>query len=223
MAEKKLLIFDHDGTLHDSMGIFAPGMRDGFEWLIAHGYPDLRNTTDRKISTFLGMNSIDVWEDLLGDLATPELLSELVPVVGDGIERHLAAGDSRWFEGVDAQLDQLKAEGYRMVILSNCEIHLREIYWKNFNIGRWFDKFYDCESYDFLPKTEIIKLILQDYPGYDAVMIGDRDKDFDCARAAGIPFIGCAYGFGAEGELDGAAAIAQQPEDLAERIREVIG
>ncbi len=219
MKKNRLLIFDHDGTLHDSMGIFGPGMRDGFDWLLQKGYPDLRDTTDQKISTFLGMNSLDVWKDLLGDLATPELSEEVAAVVGEGIEAHLIAGDSRWFEGVDTALDALKAEGYRMVILSNCEIHLRQIYWEHFQIGRWFDKFYDCESYGFLPKTQIILQILADYPGYDAVMIGDRASDFDCAKAAGIPFVGCTYGFGTPEEVEGADAIAASPAELAETIR----
>ncbi len=37
---------------------------------------------------------------------------------------------------------------------------------------RWFEQFYDCESYGFCPKTEIVQEVIRDYPG-PYLVIGD--------------------------------------------------
>ena len=215
-----LLIFDHDGTLHDSMAIFGPAMRAGIAWLRENGFPEAPEISDARIASFLGMNSIDIWNSLIKDMPA-EMCSRVTLVVGEEIRRNLQVGKARWFPHLTEQLDALKAEGYHCVILSNCEILLRDLYWEHFQIGTWFDTFYCCEIYGFRPKTEIIHEILKDYEGCRAIMIGDRENDFDCARSAGIPFIGCAYGFGSEKELEGADAIAEKPEQLAETIDKI--
>lgn len=81
-------------------------------------------------------------------------------------------------------------------------------------MSRCFECFYDCESFDFAPKTQIIKEILPSNRG-SIVVIGDRIKDLECAQAVGASFVGCLYGYGREGELAGAQKlitdIAQLP------------
>ena len=84
-------------------------------------------------------------------------------------------------------------------------------------MGRWFSEFYDCESYGYAPKTEIIHKIREKY-GRKLIVIGDRASDFDCAKAAAAPFVGCLYGFGFPGELDGANAQVSSVSQLAETI-----
>ena len=85
---------------------------------------------------------------------------------------------------------------------------------------RWFDRFYDCESYGFAPKTQIIKEIL---PQYDApyVVIGDRETDLACARAADAAFIGCLYGYGSREELSGADALIKDIGELPNVLKKL--
>ncbi len=218
--KKILLVFDHDGTLHDSMAVFGPAMRSGIAWIRENGFPECPEISDARIASFLGMNSIDIWNSLIQDIPE-EMCAEVTEVVGGEIERNMRDGKARWFPHLTEELDKLKAEGYHCVILSNCEILLKNLYWDFFRIGTWFDEFYCCENYDFKPKTEIIHYILKDYEGWRAIMIGDRINDYECAKSAGIPFIGCAYGFGTEDELKEADAIAEKPEQLAEKIEEI--
>ena len=73
---------------------------------------------------------------------------------------------------------------------------------------RWFERFYDCESYGFRPKTEIVQNIIREYPG-PYLVIGDRKQDLECARSCGSLFAGCLYGYGDQGELDGADYLAE--------------
>ena len=218
MDKKPVLIFDHDGTLHDSMYVFEPAVRAGEQWLRDKGY-DVKPVEAKVISSCLGLNSFDMWE-IFGYKADPQLREELMEVIGKEVGRLLDTGIARWFDGTEEMLDVLKVQGYHMVILSNCEKNLANYYWNHFNMEKWFDKFYDCESYGFAPKTEIVKVILNDYSG-SGIMVGDRFNDLECARSADIPFIGCAYGFSKEGELDDADRIAGQPSDIPKKIKEL--
>lgn len=217
-SKKPLLIFDHDGTLHDSMYVFGPAMYKGVDWLKANSDVDVAELNDEWIASFLGLNSFDIWDAIVKDIPD-DLCLKVASVVNDEMHKILDQGKARWFPGVDAALDALKKDGYRMVILSNCETKLAGFYWDYFHMEKWFDKFYEAESYQFIPKTEIIKIILQER-GSEAVVIGDRSSDFDCAKAVNVPFVGCAYGFGTKEELAGADAIAKTPEELADVIRE---
>ena len=105
-----------------------------------------------------------------------------------------------------------------MLVLSNCKISYRKAHWEEFQMERWFAHFYDCESYGFAPKTQIIKEILPELPS-PCVVIGDRNKDMDCARAIGAPFVGCLYGYGSREELSGADALIDDIGELPEILK----
>lgn len=216
MKKKPLLIFDHDGTLHDSMIIFGPAMRRAIDWLRKQGYEDIPEISDARIASFLGLNSFEIWESFSKDIPE-ELVHKSADVMNEEVKKELAKGTARWFPGIPETLDRLKSEGYSMVMLTNCEKKLAGFYREHFQTDRWLDKIYDAESYNFLPKSEIIKIILQER-GKEAIMVGDRYPDLECAKAGKVPFIGCAYGFCVEGELDESDAIARQPSDLYDCI-----
>ena len=86
-----------------------------------------------------------------------------------------------------------------------------------FGMERWFDHFYDCESYGFRPKTEIVQEIIREYTG-PYLVVGDRRQDLECARACKSPFIGCLYGYGESGELNGADRLAEHIEDIPQLV-----
>ena len=70
-------------------------------------------------------------------------------------------------------LTTLKNQGYYLVVLSNCKTAYRKAHWEEFGMKRWFERFYDCESYGFRPKTEIVQDIIREYPG-PYLVIGNR-------------------------------------------------
>lgn len=53
-------------------------------------------------------------------------------------------------------------------------------------------------------------------------MVGDRYYDREAARAAGVPFVGCSYGY-APGEVAGADAVAESPLDIEKIVEQLIG
>lgn len=222
MSDDKMpetLIFDYDGTIHDTMAIYEPVFRSVFRWLTAEGHTASQDIPAERIAGWLGLNSRQMWNSFLPELPE-EIREEASRRVGAGMVRLIETHHARWYRGAYEMLTRLKEDGYRMVILSNCKAAYREANWKEFRMSRWFDAFYDCETYEFAPKTEIIKHIAEDYPGAH-IIIGDRRNDMDCARADGSSFIGCRYGFGQEEELSGADAVVGSPEAIRDAIGKI--
>ena len=213
------LIFDYDGTIHDTLHIYEPVMRDTYHWLAQEGYVEEKPLAQARIAGWLGLNAKEMWEDFQPQLAE-EIREQAAKRNGDGMVARVRDHEARWYASAKSTLDLLKQNGYPMIVLSNCKIAYREAHWEEFRMERWFDRFYDCESYGFAPKTQIIKEIL---PQYDApyVVIGDREKDLACARAADAAFIGCLYGYGSREELSGADALIKDIGELPNVLKKL--
>lgn len=210
------LIFDYDGTIHDTLRIYEPAFRGAFAWLVENGYTKDFPVSRERIASWLGINSRDMWNSFLPQL--PEEIKERASImVGASMAERVRAGEASWYPGAEEMLDALKARGCRMVILSNCRISYRKAHWETFSMGRWFEKFYDCESWDFAPKTEIVKEIMKEFPG-PYVVIGDRKGDLDCAKVCGGRAIGCLYGFGTPEELTEADVLAKDVSDIEKLV-----
>lgn len=158
------------------------------------------------------MNSRDMWNSFLPELPE-QVRDEASCRVGNAMAEQIRARRAVWYPGAEETLDQLKADGYTMVVVSNCKIVYHEANWRAFSMERWFAAFFDCESFEFAPKTEIIREVQK---RFDApyLFIGDRRGDLECALAWNSPFIGCRYGFGRDGELEGSDAIADSVREL---------
>ncbi len=211
---EKLLIFDYDGTIHETMRIYEPAFRSTFAWLVENGWAKEREIPARQVAGWLGMNSREMWQSFLPELPEP-VQRKAAAMTGHVMAEGIRAGKAAWYPGAEEALDRLKAEGYTLVVLSNCRVEYRRTSWEVFGMGKWFSEFYDCETYGFAPKTEIIREVEKKY-GPPSAVIGDRRSDLDCAKAAGCLFIGCAYGFGTSKELEGASALAESVRELPE-------
>lgn len=217
---KPTLIFDYDGTIHNTMVIYESSFRKTYDWLVEEGYAPKQQIPSGQIAGWLGMNSRDMWNSFLPELRQ-EVKEEASLRTGRDMVKQVREHKAVWYPGEEAVLNELHMAGYQMLILSNCKIAYREVHWKEFSMERWFSAFYDCESYAFAPKTEIIKEVQKAFPG-PFIVIGDRHSDFACARASKSPFIGCRYGFGEEGELEGADSLVESIGELPERIEKVL-
>ena len=217
---KPTLIFDYDGTIHNTMVIYESVFRKNYEWLVKEGYTKRQQIPSSQIAGWLGINSRDMWNSFLPELSQ-EVKDEASRRVGRDMVQQVREHKAVWYPGAQSMLDELHLSGYQMLILSNCKIAYREAHWQEFSMGRWFSRFYDCESYNFTPKTEIIREIQKDYPG-EYIVIGDRRRDLECAAACESPFIGCRYGFGEESELDGADRIAESVQQIPKYVAELV-
>lgn len=212
----KTVIFDYDGTIHNTIGIYEPAFREAYDWLVEQKAVEPREIKTRQIASWLGLNSKEMWNSFLPDLEQ-KYKNQASKIVGEAMVRQVSEHRAVWYPGAEEMLGILKKRGYHLVILSNCKISYREAHWKEFQMERWFDRFYDCESYGFVPKTEIVQKIIRSYPG-PYVVVGDRKHDLECAKACESPFIGCLYGYGTDGELEGASWFVKDVRKIPEFI-----
>ncbi len=211
-----VLIFDYDGTIHNTLGIYEPAFRYAYQCLVEEGLAKEQEISRKRIAGWLGLNSKEMWNDFMPELDQKykDLSSKRV---GDSMAERIRNHQAVWYKGAKEALDQLAEAGYTMVILSNCKISYREAHVEEFQTSRWFQKFYDCESYGFRPKTEIVEEVRKEYPG-KCIVIGDRKHDLQCAKAISAPFIGCEYGFGEKGELEEADLLIGDVRELPEAV-----
>lgn len=203
---KPLLIFDYDGTLHQTMKLYRPAI---FQICRRLQVPAPDNMA---IRSWLGMSIEDMWNDFQPSM-DEETKREYAIDVGDWMHDHIA--DAVWYANIPVILDKLKKEGYPMIVLSNCDHRYAQDHWQHFYMNRWFDCFLDTDSFG-LSKSDIIAQVKSDRP---AICIGDRKTDRLAATRNGVPFIGCTYGYGSITELQGSAYLIQSPNQLLQKIR----
>lgn len=217
--KKPTLVFDYDGTIHNTMLIYEKAFRKCYEWLVVNEYVQEEEISSERISSWLGMNAKDMWNSFQPDLSD-EIKAKASNLIGQEMLSGILNGQAKWYPNTEEVLEKLLTEGYNMVILSNCKTAYRDTNWEAFDMSRFFKQFYDCESYGFAPKEDIMPKIAGDYPG-DFIVIGDRASDMNGAKAVNAKFIGCDYGYGSADELDGSDAIIHSIMDLPEALEEL--
>ena len=156
----KTIIFDYDGTIHHTLGIYEPAFRETYQWLTEQKAAEEREIGSAEIAGWLGFNSKEMWNTFLPEL-DQSYKEQASRMVGELMVRQIRKHKAVWYPGAEEMLTALKNRGYHLVILSNCKASYREAHWKEFGMERWFDHFYDCESYGFRPKTEIVQEIIR--------------------------------------------------------------
>lgn len=213
------IVFDFDGTLHDSMYIYRIALLRGYQLLVDRGVAPPREFSDSYIMGNIGLNCEDAWERMCPDLPW-SVTTEAADRVGQVMDELIDDGTARLFPGVPDMLEQLKGGGHELVFLSNCRNAYRDAVRRTFGFDRWFGHYYTAEQFGGIPKERIFETIRDEVPG-PYIVVGDRDKDWALAQAHGLPFIGCLYGYADEGELDGVRYLAKDPLDIARLVDQV--
>lgn len=213
---KGTIFFDFDGTLHDSMAIYGPAFRSAYTWLVEQGYKQPNEFSDEWISQWLGFTVEEMWTTFAPDLPE-EVWRQAAALVGREMDGRTECGEAQLFEDVAQALDALKQQGFDLVFLSNCRIAYCDVHRSNFGLDKWFCAYYCAEAFNDIPKWKIYQQVAVNHI-YPHVMVGDRFHDQEVAQCARIPFVGCAYGFGREGELDQVDVWAYKPSDLPRAV-----
>ena len=208
----RTLIFDWDGTLHDTGRLYGSAFRRAYSWLVSRGWAPERDYRDEEVTCYLGMNAHDMWNRFMPQLPQ-EIKNRASDIIGREMIARIEAGEAVLYPGTEETLNQLKARGYEMVILSNCKRAYLDAHRRAFALDRWFTGFCCCEDFDFAPKEEIFPAFRPRHPEAYAV-IGDRASNLKVAASHGLLSVGCAYGFGSPGELASADRIAQSVKEI---------
>lgn len=207
------LLFDYDGTLHETMRIYGPAFRMACEDLAARGLIEPRHDSDAEIAAWLGFSTPEMWRRFLLELPQPEK-ERSSRMIGGEMLRLVRAGQAALYPQAEATLAALKARGHTLILLSNCRCAYLQAHVQTFGLDRFFTACYCCEEFGDIPKYDSFPKIRARWPG-DYVVIGDRFFDLEVAVRHDLPSVGCLYGYGSAEELSAATyRITSLPELL---------
>ncbi|MBN3490707.1 HAD family hydrolase [Acholeplasma equirhinis] len=213
----KTIVFDYDGTLHESIHIYYPAFMKVYEELVEAGHQPKRDWKVNEVTSFLGMNPKEMWASFI-----PALSEDVIKVasarVGEEMRARILKGDAKLYPNSIEVLEYLKKEGIKLVYLSNSKTYYMEFHKKNFGLDKYFDYFMVSEMYDYIPKEDILKTVLDDLPK-PILVVGDRIHDMNAGILNNLDTCGCLYGYGNPQEFKDATYTISDIKDLIEVIK----
>jgi len=210
----KLIVFDLDGTLIDSI-------------------PDLTDAVNHMRSTF---SLLPLTQDevtfLVGEGAK-RLVEDALPGFNQkdrqiGLECFLEYNfkhiidKTRLYPEVTETLDILKEKGYILAVASNkSESHCREIL-RLLKADHYFSAILGAESAsERKPSPAPILYLMQQFgvTNSETVMVGDSINDIKAGKSAGVLTIGCEFGYGTSAELEDADDTIVSLDQLVFRLQ----
>lgn len=217
------LIFDYDGTLHNSIHLYGPAFRKAFSYLVEivpdmvkeSGYDLNKEWTDHEISHWLGYTKEEMWATFM-PLLPDTMKARAGKMIGDEMNKLLSQHKAYLYTGALETLADLKKLGYKLVFLSNCSLPYMEAHTRNFKLDDYFDHMVCAGQYPKKSKKEILGHLIDEglLKANTSVMIGDRAQDIETGLGNGLMTVGCLYGFGRHNELDEATVHIETVTDL---------
>ena len=209
-----LLLFDLDGTLWDS----APAVTEAWNEIFQRECPGLKPLTVDDIHGVMGMTMKEISLALYPEADMPRR-DEIFDICCRHEVEYLYSHCGALYPDFRAVMESLKAEGYDLAVVSNCQTG----YVKAFLVSSGAeDLFIDYEEWERtgLTKGENIRLVMDRNHYAKGVYIGDTKKDREAALQARIPFIHAAYGFGT---VDAADGVIHSLSELPALVSKMIG
>ena len=204
------LIFDIDGTLWDSRSLVA----EGYNLQLRDEGLDSLCTDAETLKGLFGKVMTEIADALFPLIPTEERYALMERCMARE-NRYLEENPCRiGYPGIVKTLEALR-ENHRLFIVSNSQRGYPELCMEKLGIGELISG-HLCFGDTLTTKGETIRTLMERHGITSAVYIGDTQGDADAAKAAGIPFVWAAYGFG---EPNGWIAKANTPKELTEIFR----
>lgn len=186
----KVLIFDFDGTIADSLHSMIDAYNKaaktyGCELITGDNLDYLRAMHARDVMSHLKINYLKLPFVIFSTLAYFKLNLHEVRV----------------FEHIPPMLEQLAEHGYKLYIVSTNSPDNITLFLERHNIG-CFQDILSCGGYIF-GKSDIIKQLLkkEGIDPKDSLYIGDEVRDIDAAHQAGIAIAAVGWGYNSPEKL----------------------
>ncbi len=193
LASKKLIIFDWDGTLMDSIGLIVEAMHSAGE---AHSF----STTDKHIKDIIGL-SLDVGIDILYPNATVKQRLAIQKSYSD----YYIANSYRtpFFPDIEIMLQKLQQQGKQLAVATGKKRRGLERVLTASNSHDYFvsTRCADESASKPDPKMLIEALLAVDKQVAEAVYVGDSIYDIQMANQIGMTSIAVDYGTASSAEL----------------------
>jgi len=188
------IVFDLDGTLIDT----APDLISTLNLILAgEGLSPVPYDEARRM---IGGGAKAMIAKALDSEGRPEAKADLERMFAAFIEHYAAhiADRSRPFPGLEAALDRLAAEGYRLAVCTNKLEWLAVRLLNTLKLTQHFAVICGQDTFGVMkPDPEILRrTVLRAGGELDrAIMVGDSGTDVRTARAAGVPVIAVNFGY----------------------------
>lgn len=213
MKQKRLCIFDLDGTLVNSLDDLADAVNQG---LRALGCPVHPADAYRQM---VGNGAWILCQRALPPNASDDMTDKLYGLFSAYYDAH-ALDQTVPYTGIPTLLEALRADGVLLAVATNKPQEFAQQIIHHFFGDQLFCQIHGgCGK----PNPDAICSILQaaQTAPEDAVLLGDSNVDILTAKNAGIDSIGCCWGFRTEQELrdTGAAYLIHTPMDALKILR----
>lgn len=214
----RLVVFDCDGTLVDGQAAICETMEQAFAsaGLVA---PDRH-----QVRRMVGLSLPYAMRELAPDASDDERHA-VVEAYKTGFRDLRLSGALRepLFEGIDALIEQLDAEGWLLAVATGKSDRGLIACLESHGIRNRFVSLQTADRHPSKPHPAMLEAALVEagVAPADAVMIGDTSFDMEMAVAAGVRAIGVSWGYHEAQELfdTGASAVADTAEQLGDMIR----
>lgn len=216
-----LLCFDNDGTLFASHEVANPAIQRSYTAFCRAQGLAVTAPTDEEICRLTGKPGPEFYHEIL-----PEPLRARAPefrelCLEEEVQEVLAHG--RLYPGVTELLRHLRREGARLALVTNAGEKYIGAVIRRVGYESLLDAVYHYGKQGRLRKSEMIRAAMEDFGAQGALMVGDRASDLEGAREAGVPFIGCLYGYGTPEEIRGADYLVRDVSELGMLLRTLAG
>ena len=104
-----LLVFDYDGTLHDTAKLYGNAFREAYADLVRDHYAPDRYYSDSDMARYLGLSPPDMWHTFMPDLPE-EVWKKASLKVREGMITGIENGKAVLYAGATDMLDKLNLD-----------------------------------------------------------------------------------------------------------------
>lgn len=214
----KAVIFDLDGTLLDTLTDLHLSVNASME---AHGFP---THTKDEVCSYVGNGVYKLIERAIPGGDKNEKLESALAYFKEHYATHMYDHTGA-YEGIYEALDRLKADGYRLAVVSNkFDAAVKEL----------CKKYFPCHIEVAIGENEAAGIKKKPAPDTvmaalrelglsrdEAVYVGDSDVDVHTAKNSGMPCISVLWGFRPRDflESEGAQIFLDTADELTEKIQ----
>ncbi|MBR0773479.1 HAD-IA family hydrolase [Bradyrhizobium diazoefficiens] len=194
MTSPYTLVFDLDGTLVDT----APDLITALNHVLTReGLPPVPMASARNMIGAGARRLLERGLEAEGRTVSPadmdRLTADFIAYYADNI-----AAESRPFEGLEAALDLLAAQGHRLAVCTNKLEWLSKRLLDQLGLSRRFAAICGADTFGVQkPDPAIFRETVARAGGQvsASIMVGDAGTDVGVARRAGVPVIGVSFGY----------------------------
>ena len=109
------ILFDFDGTLHNTRRLYGQAFRCAYAMLVREGFAPEKTYTDEEVSIYLGMTAPDMWNTFMPSLPQ-EMKEKAGAVIGRELIEGIRRGEAVLYDGIRPALQVLKEQGHRLLV-----------------------------------------------------------------------------------------------------------